>query len=73
MSMRQIRLTTREQIQNGLKAVTGKKINIVLCDRQVLFGELHKVDAKELSFVNMRLEPVSLPLEAISEVYFDVR
>ena len=73
MSTRQIRLNTAEQIHTRLKEYTGKKINIVLCNRTVLFGELKSVDHAQLSFENMRQEPVSLLLKDISEVYLDFK
>ena len=73
MSIRQIRLNTFDQITNRLKEFSGKKINIVLHDRRVLFGELKSVDNTQLKFVNMRLEPVSLSLHEISEVYLDIK
>lgn len=73
MSLRQIRFSTLEQIQNRLKEYTGKKINIVLSDQKVFFGELKSVDNTRLTFVNMRLEPVSLSLKEISEVYLDIK
>jgi ribosome maturation factor RimP len=73
MSTRQIRLNTSGQIQSRLKEYTGKKINIVLCNRTVLFGELKKVDNAQLLFENMRQEPVSLSLKDISEVYLDFK
>jgi small nuclear ribonucleoprotein (snRNP)-like protein len=71
MSTRQIRLNTFDQIKNRLKEFSGKKINIVLHDRTVLFGELKSVDNTQLKFVNMRLQAVSLSLHEISEVYLD--
>jgi ribosome maturation factor RimP len=73
MSTRQIRLNTSEQIQSRLKQYTGKKINIVLCDRTVLFGELKKVDNAQLLFENMRQQRISLSLKEISEVYLDFK
>lgn len=72
MSARQIRLTTPEQIQKRLRAFTGKKINIVLRNRTVLFGELAELDQTTLRFFNMRHKPVSLLLQDISEVYTDI-
>ena len=71
MSTRQLRLSSPEQISKRLKEFTGKKINIVLCNRTVLFGELKSIGSSGLSFINMRLEPVSLSLTDISEVYLD--
>ncbi len=73
MSTRQIRLSTFDQIKNRLKEFSGKKINIVLHDRTVLFGELKSVDNTQLTFVNMRLEAFSLSLNDISEVYLDFK
>ena len=71
MSTRQLRLSSPEQISKRLKEFTGKKINIVLCNRTVLFGELRSIGSADLRFVNMRLEPCSLPLTDISEIYLD--
>ena len=68
---RQLRLSTPGQIRERLKELTGKKINIVLRNRKVLFGELQKADEAQLTFVNMRQERISFPWTAISEVYLD--
>lgn len=73
MSVRQIRFSSLEQIRKRLKEFAGQKINIVLCDRTVLFGWLKSVDQENLSFVNMREALVSLPLKMISEVYLDIK
>lgn len=73
MSVRQIRLSNLEQIQQRLKEFVGKKINIVLCNRTVLFGWLKSVDQENLSFVNMREAFISLPLKEISEIYLDIK
>lgn len=68
---RQIRLSSIDQLQKRLKDFTGKKINIVLRSRKVLFGELKKTDDVQLTFANMRNEQFTLPLKEISEVYLD--
>ena len=73
MRTRQLRLTSLDQMQKRLKEFTGKKINIVLCDRTVLFGELKSIGDQELTFVNMRLEPVSLSLKDVTEIYLDFK
>jgi hypothetical protein len=73
MSTRQLRLNTPEQIQNRLKDFPGRKINIVLNNRTVLFGEFISIDVTRLTFKNMRLQPVTLPLHEISEVYLDFK
>ena len=73
MRTRQLRLTSLDQFHKRLKEFTGKKINIVLCDRTVLFGELQSIGDSDLVFVNMRLDPISLPLKEISEVYLDFK
>jgi len=73
MSTRQLRLNTVDQMQKRLKDFTGKKINIVLCDRTVLFGVLKGIDNTGLTFENMRMEPFTLALKEISEVYLDFK
>ena len=73
MRTRQLRLNSLDQITKRLKEFTGKKINLVLCDRTVLFGELQSIGENQLTFTNMRLEPVSVPLKDISEVYLDFK
>ncbi len=73
MSLRQVRLTTLRDIQSRLKEFTGKKINIVLRNRKVLFGELMAVDETQLTFINMRQQKVSLSLTEIAEVYLDFK
>ncbi len=62
-----------EQIRNRLKEFTGRKISIVLSNRTVLFGELKTISDSELTFLNMRLDPVTLSLRDISEVYLDFK
>jgi ribosome maturation factor RimP len=73
MVTRQIRLNTLEQIRKRLKEFTGKKINIVLDNRKVFFGELTGITDTDLTFVNMRLESFTFPLKEISEVYLDFK
>ncbi len=71
MATRQLRLSTHEDIRKKLSSFTGRKINIVLSDRTVLFGQLQTIDDTQLTFLNMRLDPVTLSLAAIAEVYVD--
>ncbi len=73
MSTRQIRLSTLDLINNRLKEFSGKKINIVMNDRTVLYGELKSADKTQLTFVNMRLETFTLLLNNISEIYLDIK
>lgn len=73
MSTRQIRLSTLDLMNNRLKDFSGKKINIVMNDRTVLYGELKSADNTQLTFVNMRLETFTLLLNSISEIYLDFK
>lgn len=73
MVTRQIRLSTQDHIRKKLKDFINKKINIVLCNRTVLFGELKHLSENDLTFENMRLEPFTILLKDISEVYFDYK
>lgn len=71
--MRQIRLNSAEQIRKRAREFIGKKINIVLRSRTVLFGELKSVDERELVLLNLRRRNIQLALEEISEVYLDIK
>lgn len=71
MSTKQLRLNDPEQIQKSIKSLLGKKINIVLTDDTVVFGELKKVDTAEIQLLNMRLKKISYPFARIAEVYLD--
>lgn len=70
---RQLRLSTLEQIKKRLKDLIGKKINIVMRDRTVFFGELKNFDIIKLTLVNMRQQPVTVLLKEIDEVYLDYK
>mgnify|MGYP003575882800 FL=1 len=51
----------------------GKKINIVLDDRTVMFGELKTANETSIVLRNMRLKNVSYPIQSIVEVYLDTQ
>lgn len=71
MSTKQLRLNDPELIQKNIKSLLGKKINIVLTDDTVVFGELKKVNTTEIQLLNMRLKKISYPFARIAEVYLD--
>lgn len=71
MSTKQLRLNDPELIQKSIKSLVGKKINIVLTDDTVVFGELKKVYTAEIQLLNMRLKKISYPFARIAEVYLD--
>jgi hypothetical protein len=71
MRQRQIRLTSPNQIQSKVAELLGKKINIVLTDSGVMFGELTQVLPDSIIIQNMRLKKVQIPLHTIYELYLD--
>ena len=71
MSTKQLRLNDPAQIQKSIKSLLGKKINIVLTDDTVVFGELKDVNATEIRLMNMRLKNIRYPFDKITEVYLD--
>lgn len=73
MVTRQVRLSTPGQIRKKLVDFTGKKINIVMNDRTVFFGELKHVDRDSLTFTNMRQGTSTVRLSEVSEVYLDFK
>jgi hypothetical protein len=71
MSTRQLRLTSVESIRKNLDRLSGKKINIVLLDKTVIFGEVFQATTESLGIVNGRLKKVNYPFKDIVEIYFD--
>ena len=71
MRTRQLRLNDRDQIRRRMPEFLGKKINIVLTDRTVMFGELEKVNESEIILRNMRMENMRYPFKNIVEIYLD--
>ncbi len=71
MRTRQLRLNNRDQIQRRMPEFLGKKINIVLSDRTVMFGELKKVNTSEIILRNMRMENIRYEFKNIVEIYLD--
>ena len=71
MRTRQLRLNDLNQIQRKLPEFLGKRINIVLSDRTVMFGELKKVNESEIILRNMRMENVRYAFKNIVEIYLD--
>lgn len=71
MRTKQLRLNDSGEISRRMPEFLGKKINIVLIDRTVMFGELSKITDSEIVLRNMRLETMKYPLKSIVEVYLD--
>jgi len=72
MRTKQLRLSDSVQIRRRAPEFLGKKINIVLTDRTVMFGELKKVDDDHIVLRNMRLENINYSFQSIVELYFDI-
>jgi hypothetical protein len=72
MRTKQLRLSDSTQIRQRISEFLGKKINIVLADRTVMFGELKKVNNDHIVLKNMRLENVTYPFQSIVELYLDI-
>ena len=71
MGTRQLRLNDPDQIQKNINRFLGKKINVVLTDNTVVFGELKAVNALDIQVLNMRLKKVLCSFKEITEVYLD--
>ena len=71
MSTKQLRINDPEQIRTKVSTLLGKKINIVLMDNTVVFGQLKEVTSDEVILSNMRMKKVKYPLSSIAELYVD--
>jgi len=73
MRTKQLRLSDSVQIRQRMNEFLGRKLNIVLADRTVMFGELKKVLDDHIVLSNMRLENIQYPFQSIVEVYLDTK
>ena len=73
MRTRQLRLNDAAQIKTRMAEFLEKKINIVLKDNTVMFGQLKKVNEAGIVLMNMRLEKVKYSFNTIAEVYLDTK
>ena len=71
MRTKQLRLINSDQIRRRMNEFIGKKINIVLIDRTVMFGELKHVNDSSIVLRNMRLENITYPIQSIVEIFLD--
>jgi hypothetical protein len=71
MRTKQLRLIDSDQIRKRMNEFIGKKINIVLTDRTVMFGELKRVNDTSIVLRNMRLENVTYAIQSIVEIFLD--
>lgn len=71
MRTKQLRLNDSTEIRKRMPEFLGKKINIVLLDRTIMFGELCSVSDSEIVLKNMRQENMKYPFQSLAEVYVD--
>lgn len=71
MGTKQLRLSDPQLIKSRIGSFLGKKINIVLSDNTVMFGELKAANDSEILLLNMRLKKIAYPLKDIVEIYLD--
>lgn len=71
-SKKQIRISGQERIKAKLPEFIHKKVNFVLSDNTVHFGELAEVAQTMVVLVNMRQKKIKLPLEKVIEFFSDI-
>ncbi|HEX5167907.1 MAG TPA: hypothetical protein VFW11_01950 [Cyclobacteriaceae bacterium] len=72
VSKKQIRILDQAILKERLPEFLNKKVNLILKDNTVVFGELKKIEDHALHVTNMRLKKIKLPLESIVEFFTDV-
>ena len=68
---KQLRLSDPTEIRKRVGEFLHKKINIVLQDKTVMFGELKEVNEGGILLKNMRLKTIAYPFNQIAEIYLD--
>jgi small nuclear ribonucleoprotein (snRNP)-like protein len=71
MSIRQIRLSSIDQIKSRIREFEGKRIQVVLSNSTAIYGELKSVEALGIVLENRRMKRNLLPFDTITEIYFD--
>lgn len=72
MSKKQIRISDPTLLKRRIPEFIDRKVNLILKDNTVIFGQLKKTDAQSLYIVNMRLKEIKLPMENVAEFYTDI-
>ncbi|UII21430.1 hypothetical protein [Fulvivirga ligni] len=72
MAKRQIRLTP-DVISNKWPEISGKKANIVLNNRSVIFVKLLQHNNGTLEVENMRFKKQKVDIAEISEIILDIK
>jgi plasmid replication initiation protein len=72
VSIRQLRLSDRNQIITRLPEFINKQINIIKTDNTVVLANLEKVGNNSITIRNTKSRKIELPLNNIYEIYFDI-
>ena len=72
MSKKQIRISDPTLLRRRLPEFINRKVNLILKDNTVVFGQLKKTDAQTVYIINMRLKEVRLPVDNVAEFYTDI-
>ncbi len=71
MPARQIRVNNLKNFSNRLEAYQGKKINIVLKNKEVIFGYLSHIAKENLELINLSKRKLSFKWQEIDEILID--
>jgi small nuclear ribonucleoprotein (snRNP)-like protein len=72
VSTKQIRIADPVLLRARLREFVNRKINLILNDNTVVFGELKKTDDHTLYLVNMRLKKIRIPIKNVIELFADI-
>ena len=72
MSKKQIRIQTSGTINEQIRGLLNKKVNLVMEDRTVVFGTLLQAENELLTLTNMRLKKIKVPLKKVVEIFTDI-
>ena len=72
MGKRQLRISHPDLVRQRIGEFVNKRIQLVLRDNTVFFGELRQVNGDNVLLNNMRLKPMKFTFDMIQEFYVDI-
>jgi hypothetical protein len=68
---RQLRINDPAKIQQRIKDLAGKQVNLVFHDDRVASGSVYAVTQSDVTLLNMRNKRMTFRFLDVAELYFD--
>lgn len=72
MSIKQVRISGRQQVEARIHDFLNKQINLVLRDNTAILGTVEQIKNDSIIIRNQQARKVALSLDMIYEIFFDI-